>query len=73
MFQLFRESWISITNAALEGPRSSCARAFSGFKSYENTKVSSVPICFAILRASATIKTLLFNLLECRNQYGIEV
>ena len=30
-------------------------------------------VCFVIWRASATIKTLLFNLLECRNRYGIEV
>ncbi len=46
-------------------------------KRYENlsefTPILLKFMSFVILRASATIKTLLFNLLECRNRYGIEV
>jgi hypothetical protein len=43
------------------------------FEAYEKLGVSPVLIYFVILAASATIKTLIFNLLECRNRYGNEV
>src|ERR1700676_5558016 len=64
---------LSIANAACPRPLRPPGGRFIAFEAYEKFGVSPILNYFAILVASATIKTLLFNLLECRNRYDNEV
>jgi hypothetical protein len=46
---------------------------FDRFKSIETDALADSEFGFVIQETSARIKTLLFNLLECRKRYGNEV
>ncbi len=68
-----RKSFSSIAKAGAGYLSGLHSTGFDHFKSIETDALADSEFGFVIPETSARIKTLLFNLLECRKRYGNEV